>query len=207
MAGDQAAVTGTAVTGEMGGTAARGPAVRGPAAGGAAAGGPAAGGAPGPRLHVPAYRLAAACLALIAAGLVPWTIWLGASLPTRYDARQWNLVWTGFDGALIVTLAGCAWAAYGRRQALIPAAFIGGTLLTCDAWFDVLTSFGSPNETVTLVTAFAAELPLAVVLFVAATRLLRRNLQVARAPGEPAASPRRGAAGIGLPPGEHGPTG
>ena len=143
------------------------------------------------QVEVPANRAVAALLGCVVLGLVPWTVWLGTSLPLRFEARQWNVVWTGFDVALMAALAGCAWAAYRRRPVLIPALFVAGTLLACDARFDVLTSFGWRREVVTLATAFAAELPLAGALLVGGTVLLRRTLNGTLWQGRSAAWPRR----------------
>jgi hypothetical protein len=93
--------------------------------------------------------------------LVPWTVLLGLSLPPKYDAGHWNLLWTGFDVGLIVVLGYAAWAAWFRRQVLAATAIVAGTLLLCDAWFDIVTSLGRPDEWVTLATGLGVELPLA----------------------------------------------
>lgn len=108
--------------------------------------------------------LAAAFLAM-AAILVPWTVFLGVSLPPKYDAGHWNILWTGFDVGLITVLGYAAWAAWFRRQVLATTAIVAGTLLLCDGWFDIMTSIGRPDQWVTLLTGFAVELPLAVFFF------------------------------------------
>src|ERR1700680_2211487 len=46
----------------------------------------------------------ASLLFIGAAGLVPWTVFLGLSLPGKYDAGHWGLLWTGFDGVLLAVL-------------------------------------------------------------------------------------------------------
>jgi hypothetical protein len=98
----------------------------------------------------------------MAAVLVPWTVFLGISLPPKYDAGHWNVLWTGFDVALIVVLSYAAWAAWFHRQVLATTAIVAGTLLLCDAWFDIVTSIGRPDQWVTLLTGFGVEIPLAV---------------------------------------------
>ncbi len=115
------------------------------------------------RLALPrsAQVLATAFLAM-AAILVPWTVFLVLSLPPKYDAGHWNLLWTGFDVGLIIVLGYAAWAAWFRRQVLATTAIVAGTLLLCDAWFDIVTSIGRPDQWVTLLTGFGVELPLAV---------------------------------------------
>jgi hypothetical protein len=117
------------------------------------------------RLHLALPRGAqvlATAFLVMAAVLVPWTVFLGLSLPPKYDAGHWNLLWTGFDVGLIIVLGYAAWAAWFRRQILATTAIVAGTLLLCDAWFDIVTSIGRPDEWVTLLTGFAVELPLAV---------------------------------------------
>jgi hypothetical protein len=98
----------------------------------------------------------------MAAILVPWTVFLGVSLPPKYDAGHWNILWTGFDVALIGVLGYAAWAAWFRRQVLATTAVVAGTLLLCDAWFDIVTSIGHPDQWITLLTGFGVEIPLAV---------------------------------------------
>ena len=108
-----------------------------------------------------AQVLSAALLAM-AAILVPWTVFLGVSLPPKYDAGHWNILWTGFDVGLIAVLGYAAWAAWFHRQVLASTAIVAGTLLSCDGWFDIMTSIGRPGQWVTLLTGFGVELPLAV---------------------------------------------
>jgi hypothetical protein len=119
----------------------------------------------GHQLHLALPRstqvLATAFLAMSAI-LLPWTVFLVFSLPTKYNAGHWNVLWAGFDVGLIVVLAYAAWAAWFRRQVLATTAIVVGTLLLCDAWFDIVTSLGRPDEWVTLLTGFGVELPLAV---------------------------------------------
>jgi hypothetical protein len=102
---------------------------------------------------------------VVAAVLVPWTVFLGLSLPPKYDAGHWNLLGTGFDVALVCVLAYAAWAAWFGRQILASTAIVAGTLLMCDAWFDIITSIGHRDQWLTLLTGLGGELPLAVFFF------------------------------------------
>jgi hypothetical protein len=97
--------------------------------------------------------------------LIPWTVFLGLTLPLKYHASHWRLLWTGFDAGLITVLLLAAWAAWYRRQILAALAVVAGTLLYCDAWFDMVTSFGHRDEWLTLLTGFGAELPLGTFFF------------------------------------------
>ncbi len=113
--------------------------------------------------------------------LVPWIVLLGLTLPHHYLAARWDATWLGFDAVLIVCLAATAWLASRRRQALVVALVVTGTLLVCDAWFDVMTARGSSDLATSLASAAFVELPSAILLFALARRLLRITVHVARA--------------------------
>ena len=76
-------------------------------------------------------------MSVAAAALVPWTVYLGVSLPDRYVARHWTLTWVGFDAVLLTMFAATALLGLFRRQLVALTAFASGVLLLCDAWFDV----------------------------------------------------------------------
>ncbi|PZS20437.1 MAG: hypothetical protein DLM57_01680 [Pseudonocardiales bacterium] len=103
--------------------------------------------------------------------LIPWTVYLGLSLPERHVARNWSLTWVGFDALLLAMFAVTAVLGIMRRQLLVLAAFASGILLVCDAWFDITTA--GPGE-LWLATGSAAllELPIAVLLINSALRLI-----------------------------------
>ncbi len=111
-------------------------------------------------------------LTVSAVVLVPWTVYLGTSLPRQYVATHWDVTWVGFDLLLLVMLVATAVLGYLRRQMLVLTSFATGVLLVCDAWFDVMTAHGD-ERTWSLVTAFAIELPLAVVMIVGSFQVLR----------------------------------
>jgi hypothetical protein len=110
--------------------------------------------------------------------LAGWIVVLAVTLPHRFDVHHWRGVWVGFDIFLLAVLVATAWAAWRERQVLILLLMILGTMLCCDAWFDVGTAdrrhggFG-----VSLFTAIFAELPLAFIAFNGARRLLRATVQ------------------------------
>jgi hypothetical protein len=136
------------------------------------------------RGHEPSRLLAGTIVAAVL-GLVVWTVFLAKTLPAVHSARHWDAAWVGFDVALIATLAATAWAAWFRRQILVAAALVSGTLLVCDAWFDVVTSFGTRDQTVTIATALLAELPIAGFLFWLARTIMVRTVAAFRAqPGQ-----------------------
>ena len=110
--------------------------------------------------------------------MIPWIVFLGFTLPQRYDARQWQLVWIGFDVFEVVVLAHVAWSAWFRRQLTLVSTIVAATLLFSDAWFDVITSIGNRDEWVTLATALVGELPLGFFFIWIARRILVRMVAV-----------------------------
>lgn len=124
------------------------------------------------------HRWLARVIVVIVAGLIPWTAYLAWSLPGHFRAHNWRLAWAGFDAALIAVLAYTAWAAWARRQILAPTAIVAATMLICDAWFDVNTSFGTKGEALTIVTALGGNLPLALVFILLARRIMLRSAAI-----------------------------
>ena len=92
--------------------------------------------------------------------MVPWTVYLGYSLPTRADSPHYDIAWVGFDVLLLVALAGTGYFAIRRSAYLAIAAAATAALLVVDAWFDIMTS---PRHEIPEAIALAAliELPLA----------------------------------------------
>ena len=113
----------------------------------------------------PARRRLAVALAAIAVVLVPWTVVLTARLPNEHHTPHWALAWGGFDVALALAAAVTAWAC-ARRPGWVPVpASITGTLLVCDAWFDLLTARPGGELVEAALEAGLVELPLAAVCF------------------------------------------
>ncbi len=115
--------------------------------------------------RVPIPRWIAPLLLVTAAGLGPWTLWLTYSLPSRHVTHHYDLAWVVFDIALLIAFASTGWCAIRGSQWLVPAAAATGTLLLCDAWFDVVTSQGGSELLEALLEACLAELPLAALCF------------------------------------------
>lgn len=107
-----------------------------------------------------------------AIGLVPWIGVLSSTLPSRHDSDQWRLAWTGFDAALVFAFAAAAWAGWRNRQLVITALVVLGTLLLCDAWFDLTLSWGTADQNASILTAVVAEVPFALAALFIAHRLL-----------------------------------
>lgn len=111
-------------------------------------------------------------LVLMAAVLVPWTGYLATSLPRRYVADHWDATWVGFDVLLLAMVLATAVLGWCRRQLVVVTGFATGTLLVCDAWFDVLTAHGD-DRVWSLLTAVVVELPLAAAMVSGSLQVLR----------------------------------
>ena len=111
---------------------------------------------------------AAALLAVLGIGLLPWTLWLGLSLPSRKVAEHWDAAWVGFDLVLAAGLLATA-ATLVRRSPLVQSfAAATGALLVADAWFDILTASTARERWFAVGLALVGELPLAALCLVLA---------------------------------------
>ena len=111
--------------------------------------------------------------------LIPWTALLFVTLPAHYTANHWELAWGGFDIGLGVSLASTAVLVARRSPYAEVTATVTGSLLVCDAWFDVLTSRGTSDIAQSLASAILIELPLAALCFWMA-RNLAHAVEIAR---------------------------
>jgi hypothetical protein len=117
-------------------------------------------------------RLLLVFLGAAALFLVPWTVYLADTLPSRFDTGQWNLAWVGFDTALGGCFAAACWLGWRRHRAAVPMLAATATLLCCDAWFDVLLDWASPDRWTSVALALGAELPIAALVVWRARTLL-----------------------------------
>jgi hypothetical protein len=108
--------------------------------------------------------------------LAVWIGVLAVTLPRYYRAGGWRGAWVGFDVAELAAFAATAWAAWRGRQVLIMCLTVLATLLLCDAWFDVTLNVRTSGFLVSLLSALAIEIPLAVIAILGARRLLRLTI-------------------------------
>jgi hypothetical protein len=111
--------------------------------------------------------------------LIGWIIVLVLTLHRSFHAQHWKSAWVGFDLILLAAFAATGWAFWRGRQIVIACLIVTGTLLCCDAWFDVVLDAGSSDVWVSVASAAVVELPLAFLMFNAARRLLRLSALVA----------------------------
>jgi hypothetical protein len=114
-----------------------------------------------------------AVFAAIGVALLPWTVWLSASLEPRHVTSDWDIAWSGFDTGLALLFVATAIAAYRRSPWVAALAAALGTLLVVDAWFDVVLDSHWDERRYSIMLAAFAELPMAAVCFWIAQRAER----------------------------------
>ncbi|WP_017936402.1 hypothetical protein [Nocardioides sp. Iso805N] len=123
----------------------------------------------------------------VAAALIPWTVYLGLTLPQHHVISHYRAVWVGYDVVLILVLARIGWFAARRDPRVVLTATAGATLLVADAWFDVMTAATPGGRTGALLEAVLEavllELPGAVLCAVLARRGLAQLVARARSAG------------------------
>lgn len=107
-------------------------------------------------------RLAGPAFIACSVVLVPWTVYLGLSLPSRQVSPHYDIAWVGFDVLLIAALGATGYFALRRSRYLAITAAAASALLLVDAWFDIMTS---PRRQVpqAIILAVLVEIPLAAV--------------------------------------------
>jgi hypothetical protein len=143
--------------------------------------GPAGPASPDPYLRDPKLGRQRRLVLFISAGccliLAGWIVVLAATLPHHFNAHHWRALWVNFDVLLLAAFAVTAWATWRKRQVLILLLMLTGTMLCCDAWFDVGTSLATSSMWLSIADAVFAELPLAFLAFTGARRLLRATVE------------------------------
>jgi hypothetical protein len=134
--------------------------------------------------------------------LVAWIVVLVLTLHRSFHTHHWKGAWVGFDFILLLAFAATGWAFWRGRQIVIACLIVTGTLLCCDAWFDIVLDAGTADVWLSVASALLVELPVAFLMFNAARRLIRLSALMAvsspAAPGDtenPAEAP-----GDALPP-------
>lgn len=94
--------------------------------------------------------------------LVPWTVYLAVTLPSRHlQSGYYDLAWAGFDIALAVLLTATGFGLMRQKLWVQGTATAAATMLFCDAWFDTLSANDSSERLVAILLALAVELPTA----------------------------------------------
>ena len=110
--------------------------------------------------YVPAF------LTIGAVAFVPLIFLAALGAPSSHAAHHLGLMWTGLDVFELLGMALTGWCLWRRLPSLAVAAALTGTLMLCDAWYDVVTTVGRA-EGMSLALA-CLEIPLAVLSFAVA---------------------------------------
>jgi hypothetical protein len=116
-----------------------------------------------------------------AVALIPWIVFLNATLPSTSSGGEWRTAWIGYDLGLVGVLGSAGWMALRRRQLVVLLLTVAGTLLAVDAWFDITLSWGTSEQPTSIVTAAVLEVPIAAFLLAVAWLLLTRIVRTVAA--------------------------
>lgn len=106
---------------------------------------------------------------------IPWTVYIGLTLPSKNLSQHWDAAWVGLDIAIAIFLVLNAIFSYKESKWLVMSATATSTLLILDAWFDIITArHGRPLEA-SLASAIFVEIPLAILTFRVALRIVNRE--------------------------------
>jgi len=133
--------------------------------------------------------------AAMGVGLVPWAVWLGASLRPDHTTDRWDVVWTGFDLGLALAFVLTAVAAWRRSPWVGALAATSGTMLIVDAWFDIVLESHRDAIRTAVMEAVFAEVPVAIFCYWIAyrtSRYLAEAVNIARSESLHLAAPGEG---------------
>ncbi len=114
-----------------------------------------------------------------ALAVIAWIGILATTLPDHHSDKQWKAAWVGFDTALVIGMLVTAVGAWKRRQFMAISCIVTSALLFCDAWFDVVLSWGTDDLLWAVLMAGLAEIPFGIYLFWAATRIIKGSTEIA----------------------------
>ena len=101
-----------------------------------------------------------------AVAFLPLIVLAALGAPSSHAAHNLGLMWTGLDVFELLGMALTGWCLWRRLPNLAVAAALTGTLMLCDAWYDVVTTAGRAEGT--SVALACLEIPLAVLSFAVA---------------------------------------
>src|SRR5487761_1833482 len=104
-------------------------------------------------------RWVALAYGLLVVITVPWTVYLGLTLPEKHLSRHWDAAWVGLDIAIAFVLILNAIFSYLESNWLVLSATATTTLLLTDAWFDVITARAGRPLVESLASAVFIEIP------------------------------------------------
>jgi hypothetical protein len=111
--------------------------------------------------------------------LIPWTFHLSLTLPAHHLSSHWDLSWVGLDIGITLLLLLSALLVYLRSDLVIISSTATGSLLLADAWFDIMSAHKGADLRESAAMAVFVELPLAVISYVVAHRIIQANQRLA----------------------------
>lgn len=106
--------------------------------------------------------------------ILPWTMYLAATLPERHIFVHWDAAWVGLDIGLLLSLFLTGVLVYKKSLWVTMSATSAGSLLLLDAWFDLTGAHHGGQLTEAVVMALCLELPVAIVSFLLAVHVIKR---------------------------------
>jgi hypothetical protein len=120
-------------------------------------------------------RWIAGAYGLLVVITIPWTVYIGVTLPAKQLSTHWDVSWVGLDVAIAFMLVLNAVFSYFESKWLVLSATATSTLLATDAWFDVVTARAGRPYHEAVASALFIELPLAILTFHVALRIMNRE--------------------------------
>jgi len=99
-----------------------------------------------------------------AAVLIPWSLFLAATLPAENLSRHYRLTWVGFDLVLALLLAVTAVSIFRQSEHHDLYACASGILLFVDSWFDVTGAGNRADYLVAMLMATVISIPAGIFL-------------------------------------------
>jgi hypothetical protein len=125
------------------------------------------------KLNIPTW--ASRLYIILGLVLLPYTIYLGSTLPQHHLSTHWDISWTGLDIALVLSMICTGILAYTKSMWLIITASTTGSLLLVEAWFDVMSERGSYQLHQAILLAVAFEIPFALMSYYLAIHTIKYN--------------------------------
>jgi hypothetical protein len=129
------------------------------------------------QVYLPVPLWVGAVYGLFCVVLIPWTLYLSATLPTHETAAHWDTTWVGLDMAIIVALLFTALLTYRRSRWVVVASTITGSFLFVDSWFDVTSARTGAEFHQALLLALFIELPITIMSFAITYHVLAYNIR------------------------------
>jgi hypothetical protein len=114
------------------------------------------------RLNIPRWvGLLYACMGIV---LIPWIVVLAEYLPSKHLARNWDLLWVGFDIMMLIAILVTFYFVIKETIWVIMSASVLATIFIVDAWFDILTARPGREQLESILSGIT-EISLAILTF------------------------------------------